>query len=266
MLDRTFLTSPPFGNYRLLSHPAAYRVIGSFTAQPRPGRLGQIARTLRPVPGGWVNSIGLRNPGVASLLSGNIFHRTWNVRPGEIISLAALVSRDWDVFLQHLIFRDGPREMIVELNVSCPNVDEHPDLPPRDLLHRAHESPGLDVIVKLAPVEQSVRAAMQLVDECGVRYLHLSNTLPSPVGGISGRAQREVNLPLVERVASLLSSGRRAEVIAGGGIYEPSHLRAYEAAGATRFSMSTAWFRPWRALRVINAHEEPRPVFAAGDQ
>ena len=58
--------SPPFGNY--LRSPNAISIRGSFTLRPRDGRWAQVARTLRysPSHGGWVNAIGLRNPGAVS--------------------------------------------------------------------------------------------------------------------------------------------------------------------------------------------------------
>ena len=55
--------SPPFGNYIHL--PNTIPIRGSFTLNERPGKWGQILKTLRYIPGmGWVNKIGLRNPGI----------------------------------------------------------------------------------------------------------------------------------------------------------------------------------------------------------
>ena len=56
--------SPPFGNYLSLPHTISIR--GSFTLNERPGKWSQIVKTLRykSTFGGWVNKIGLRNPGI----------------------------------------------------------------------------------------------------------------------------------------------------------------------------------------------------------
>ena len=58
--------SPPFGNYIHL--PNTIPIRGSFTLNERPGKWGQILKTLRYIPhlNGWVNKIGLRyeNSGV----------------------------------------------------------------------------------------------------------------------------------------------------------------------------------------------------------
>lgn len=248
--DRPFLISPPFGNY--LRSRSAYSVLGSYTAEARPGRLGQILRTVRPVPGGWINAIGLRNPGMDSLPQYKRVDANGPFQDHQIVSLAPLADTDW-----HRIERwlDERRQRVtIEINISCPNVDEHPPLPPRSIVERIAGG-GATVIVKLPPLERQALAATDFFVEAGVHYLHLSNTLPSPIGGISGRALRGVNLPLVERIATVVAgwSDDQVEIISGGGIYNPEHLRQYRDAGATRFSLATAWFWPPRALNVIQS-------------
>lgn len=249
--DRPFLISPPTGTW--FRHHRAYSVIGSFTRYARPGRLGRIVRTVRPVPSdagpAWVNKIGLRNPGIASLE---------RMKPGgsngpkyEIVSLAPLEPSDWHVFEAYL---DAIYGVAIELNVSCPNVDEHPDLPEATTIKRLLGACP-DAIWKLPPNRHAAHTA-HLLCGLGARYVHLSNTIPSPIGGISGAPLRELNLPLVESAAEMINRDAfDAEVIAGGGIYAKEHVRAYRDAGATRFSMTTAWFWPPRARRALKEEE-----------
>lgn len=90
-----------------------------------------------------------------------------------------------------------------------------------------------------------------MVDRCvesGVRYMHLSNTLPTPRGGESGRRLFGYNVPFVARIA-----GRYPEItiIAGGGIYSPEAMKVYQQAGATHFSLSTVFFTPWRVPSIL---------------
>ena len=56
--------SPPFGNYILTDKTISIK--GSYTLYPRHGLLGRIIKTLRysPTNNGWINQIGLRNPGI----------------------------------------------------------------------------------------------------------------------------------------------------------------------------------------------------------
>ena len=52
----------PFGNY--IKTKNTISVSGSWTVEKRTGRIIQIVKTLRYTKRGWVNKIGLRNPGI----------------------------------------------------------------------------------------------------------------------------------------------------------------------------------------------------------
>lgn len=245
-LNRPFFISPPFGSY--FGHDLAYSVLGSFTRYPRPGRWRRVLKTVRPVPSdagpAWINKIGLRNPGLEGIAGAT--GRTLADRNREVISLAPLENTDWHAFERFLDEHPNvyPR---VEFNVSCPNVDEHPPLPQMNIVKRLLANCP-DAIFKLPPVQRSVDAAVAL-SEVGVRYIHLSNTLPSPIGGISGAPLREVNLPLVEATARRKSD--QTCVIAGGGIYSKTHVQQYHNAGASRFAVGSAYFWPPRGNRIM---------------
>ena len=58
---KTFIAAP-FGNYIKTSNTIS--VTGSWTIEKRKGRIKQIVKTLRYTKRGWVNKIGLRNPGI----------------------------------------------------------------------------------------------------------------------------------------------------------------------------------------------------------
>ena len=71
----------------------------------------------------------------------------------------------------------------------------------------------------------------------------MSNTIPSPKGGISGEQLKKINLPLIENAAKTLNDVR---LIAGGGIYSAQDVTDYRNAGANDFAISTVWFSyPW---------------------
>ncbi len=149
----------------------------------------------------------------------------------------------------------------VEFNISCPNVDEHPSLPDKSIIRRILVNAPA-AIFKLPPVPGVVATACRLA-EYGVKYIHLSNTIPSPIGGISGAPLRELNLPFVESVAEVIPE---VEIIAGGGIYSSTHVDQYKNAGATRFSLGTAWFWPPRAKRVIKQEQQARREAGGGQR
>jgi len=221
------LISPPFGNW--ISHPRCTRVLGSFTWKRRRGLVYHTLRSFRPTAGGWVNHIGLRNPGL----------RTVRIDTRHVYSLAGLEDGDWEEMLPHC-----PVGTTIELNLSCPNVHEYGI--PFGLLQRYCRR--YNVIAKLPPTAAIDDMAAMCI-EAGAWYLHCSNTLPIEHGGESGRRLFDVNLPIVERLAGRYPT----QIIAGGGIYHATNVAWYRQAGATQFSLATVWLTPWRVRGILDA-------------
>ena len=189
--------------------------------------LHQTIRTLRPVAGGWVNQIGLRNRGL----------QTVKFRDQHIYSLVGLDDGDWEQMLQFC-----PTGLRVEINLGCPNVHDYGI----DLTVLTAYCRKFRVIVKLPPTVTIAGIARVIL--AGADHLHLCNTLPSPQGGISGRQLQQSSLTMVCATARLFPT---VKIIGGGGIYSPRDVEAYTRAGADHFSLSTIWFTPWRVPRVL---------------
>lgn len=223
---KRFLVSPPFGNY--IKHPNCTPVIGSLTLNRRPGLIWNTIKSLRPIKGGWVNQIGLRNAGLNSI---NKFD------PDHIYSLVGLGPDDWSIMLDML-----PPNLNIELNLGCPNVHEY-GIPFNTLRAFAKKH---TVSVKL-PATSKIEIVADLAVNAQVHYLHCSNTIPTDRGGESGKRLKEFNLPMIE----LLHRRYRTPIIAGGGIYTAQDVTDYTNAGADHFSLSTAWFRPFRTLKLL---------------
>ena len=98
----------PFGNY--IKTKNTISVSGSWTVEKRTGRIVQIVKTLRYTKRGWVNKIGLRNPG---LTIGLPKHKT-----GEVFSIAGIEKDDWRLFTEKI-----PNDFNIEVNMSCPNIE-----------------------------------------------------------------------------------------------------------------------------------------------
>ena len=105
--------SPPFGNY--ISLPNTISIKGSYTLYPRPGLLSQILTTLRFsfVHDGWINSIGLRNKGLDHVLLRSAHNKK------DIISIAILNEDEIKPILEKI-----PKDLNIELNISCPNISK----------------------------------------------------------------------------------------------------------------------------------------------
>ena len=108
-----FFIAAPFGNY--IKHKNAISIRGSFTPKYRKGLLKQILKTLRYDfnKNGWVNKLGLRNPGIINGLN------KYNDNGREVLSIAAVEKNDWGMFLGLI-----PEYVNLELNLSCPNIDK----------------------------------------------------------------------------------------------------------------------------------------------
>ena len=80
--------SAPFGNY--IKTKKTISVSGSWTIEKRTGRIVQIVKTLRYTKRGWVNKIGLRNPGIEKGIPQH--------EDGHVLSIAGIEKDDWIKF------------------------------------------------------------------------------------------------------------------------------------------------------------------------
>ena len=230
-----YFVSAPFGNF--LQHATfaneAICVTGTFTLKPRPGRLKQILRTLRYVrtEKGWTwrNQLGLRNPG--------IFEGIENTTSNSVMSIACLEEDDWKIL--HAII---PKHMNIELNISCPNVNSHPNLKNYFALDKRKWC-----IVKVPPTitEKQVDKIVSL----GYNTIHASNTIPTDKGGLSGKMIIPYTLKIIEYIKN---NHNGVEVIAGGGVYSKKDAEKYLDAGADHISLGSVCFTPWKIKGIIN--------------
>ena len=223
--------SPPFGNY--IHYKNCKRIRGTFTWEKRRGLIKQCIKTIRPVRGGWRNAIGFRNVGMS-----NIKKFTGSMRRGrDLYSIAALDS-DWSPFITQML-----HGLPIEINVGCPNVGSY-TIADEDV--RLFVKCFSELQVKLSPTVDL--DYIKRLHSLGVNRFHLSNTLPTDRGGVSGYPLKRISLTLVEKTAKI--NLKDLHIIAGGGIYHPQDVKDYRNAGANSFSLSTIWFTPWRVPAI----------------
>ena len=224
--------SPPFGNYIHL--PNTIPIRGSFTLNERPGKWGQILKTLRYIPhlNGWVNKIGLRNPGIDYAIK--------TYRKGQIISIAIMDQKEIKPIVDKI-----PDDMDIELNVSCPNTDKH-------MINK-----GLKVflnkkrdwcIIKLPPI--NYQEDFDRYYNEGFRQFHLSNTLPTKYGGLSGPLLKPYTQKNIQYIRKFYP---KCIIIAGGGIRSIKDIDEYKNSGANHFSVSTLFFHPFKTFSFISS-------------
>ena len=222
--------SPPFGNY--FSYKKSLRIEGTFTWERRKGLIYHTLRSLRPVRGGWINQIGFRNKGIR--------RRAEDGPLSNITSICAMEPDEWAKMCEFL-----PPAAHLELNLSCPNVHDV-DINDTDLRAFVDKFDLLQVKIRPTPAGAQIVPHLEAM---GVKVIHMSNTIPAPKGGISGKQLKDINLPLIENAAK-----GDATIIAGGGIYTPKDIEDYRNAGAKHFSVSTVFLSRPMALPMIYNH------------
>lgn len=227
------IISPPFGNY--ISLPFATSIKGSFTLYPREGKWKQIFKTLRYsfLYNGWVNKIGLRNPGIDYAIKK---YKNTN----HIISVAILDQKEIPELHNRI-----PENMNLELNLSCPNA-EHDMV--SDNIDCFLNNKRKWCIVKLSPVDDIKR--VDRLYKNGFRQFHCSNTMPTKLlktptypGGLSGPYLIPYTKKLVKEIKDKYPD---TTIIAGGGIRNMDTLNLYKKNGADFFSVSSLLFNPIR--------------------
>lgn len=223
--------SPPFGNY--LNFSNFYSIKGSFTLHPREGLFSQILKTLRysSVHQGWINKIGLRNPGIDYALEK--YGKNSTSKKKNIISIALLEKSDVLGFLDKI-----PNDVNLEINVSCPNaekkmIDEE--------IHKFINPNRKWCIIKVSPVISKDKLDMYY--ENGFRQFHISNTFPTEEGGLSGKTLIPYNK---ENISYMRKKYPNTVIIGGGGIQSVDDAMLYKYFGANHVSISTLCFNPYK--------------------
>lgn len=229
---KSFLISAPFGNY--ITHSKCTSVCGTYTLYKRGSwikRLYRAVTTIRPTKNGWVNKIGLQNSGIRSV-------KTFD--PQKIYSITAIQPEEWDGLINLI-----PKEIGVELNLSCPNIEQKPDISDQQITSYLNKFPV--VIFKLSPTNEIYNQADRLVN-LGAHYIHIANTLPTNEGGESGERLKDFSLKTIKNIRGKCPN---IKIIGGGGIYSAKDVELYKNAGADYFSLATIWFKPWKAVKLL---------------
>ena len=222
--------SPPFGKYLNFNSDNVLSINGSYTLHHRPGLLEQIVKTLRYsfLHDGWVNKIGLRNQGIERAVE------QWNSNKNQVISIAITDPNEIEPLLKKI-----PQDMNIELNVSCPNIENHDNKLNNLCLSEFINPERKWCIIKLAPT-----CSEQDMDDYysqGFRQFHCCNTYPTQSGGLSGKSLKPYS---ATRISYLDKTYSDTEIIAGGGISSQEDMDFYKAFGAKHMSISTALFNP----------------------
>lgn len=227
--DIKVVISPPFSHY--IGLPWATRIRGTFTVEPRRGIIKNSVKTVRPTKNGWVNKMGLVNKGFP-------FD---NIKKDSIYSITSFNENDWYFFLEHI-----PENTQLELNVSCPNVNNIVIL---DDVFYEFSKKFTNVILKLPT--NSVKNTLSWYEygvDFGIKAFHIGNTIKTDRGGLSGREIQKVSIPSIKEIRRY---DDESVIIGGGGIYSKEDVKKYKDVGADIISLSTVFItKPWNLLEI----------------
>jgi dihydroorotate dehydrogenase (NAD+) catalytic subunit len=238
-----------------LAAPDVARSFDAFvtkTVTPEP-REGNEPPRIAETEHGMLNSIGLQNPGRERFLAETL-PALRKLGIPLWVSVGGFSARDYAETCAALT------DVTIELNLSCPNVDEAPESA-AEIVSACREATELPLYAKLSPHLPDIAAAALAVEAAGADGLSLVNTLRGlafdeqtleprlarAVGGYSGPALKPVALAAIyacRRATSL-------PIVGMGGIWNGRDAREFIAAGASAVALGTVLFGdPAAASRI----------------
>lgn len=199
-----------------------------------------------------LNSIGLTNPGIETAM--REWAPQWAAMDANIIiSIAGDRPEQW---AEMASFTKGvPGFAAIELNLSCPNVDDgamfshHPKLTAA-AVSGVRRQTDLPIWAKLSPNVPDIAEIAQAAVDAGADALTISNTIPAlhldldtgravlgtGYGGLSGPALRPIAMALVHKAAQAVN----VPIIGVGGVMTGQDAAAYLMAGAAAVQIGSA--------------------------
>jgi dihydroorotate dehydrogenase (NAD+) catalytic subunit len=260
-----------------LTAPDVARSLDAFvtkTVTPLP-RTGNAAPRIAEVEHGMLNSIGLANPGIDGFLAGTL-PRLADLGVPIWVSVGGFAVFDYAELCDRL--DDRPEVETIELNVSCPNVDDVP-ASVGEIVAAARAATRKPLYAKLSPATADITAAARSAEAAGADGLSLVNTilglaldaqtlgpkLARCAGGLSGAALKPIALAAVYACYEATP----LPIIGMGGIASGGDALEFLAAGASAVSVGTALFAepaaPGRIRSELAAELATRGVASADD-
>lgn len=220
-------------------------------------RLGNELHRVCETPSGMLNSIGLQNPGSRVVVEDILPE----LDPTETRFIANLSGSSIEEYVEVTRIFDNSSIDAMEINISCPNVEEggvlfgnDPDMSAR-VVEACRAVTRKPLITKLSPNQTDVALNARRCIEAGTDALAVINTVMgmsidietrAPVlgnvkGGLSGPAIKPIALLMVNRVHEV-ASPHGIPIIGQGGIACAEDAIEFLIAGANAIGIGTALF------------------------
>ena len=232
-----------------LTAPEVARSLDAFvtktvTPEPREGnRPVRIAET----ESGMLNAIGLANPGREAFFGRTLPRLAHELDVPIWVSVGGFTSREYAETCEQLTRDDVA---CIELNLSCPNVDEAPESA-AEIVRACRQVTAKPLYAKVSPHSWDMGETVRAIEAAGADGLSMVNTLRGATldtrlrptlsrgtGGYSGPALRPVAL------AAVLAARRATQlpIVGMGGVETGRHVLELIACGATHVALGTVLF------------------------
>lgn len=233
----------------------------SFTLQPRTGHKGPVVAEFE---GGFLNAMGLCNPGIVDGLAETNEFKERSDTP-VIVSVFATNVND---FLKLTEYVNTSKGDFLELNLSCPNVFDEFGIPlaaSKDEVHKIIKAvkkiSEFPVIAKLSPNVYDIVSIAKAAESAGADAICMINTvgpgmlidtkmvksvLFNKFGGLSGPCIKPIALKLIYQTYSEV----RIPIIGMGGVKSGEDAIEMMMAGASMVGVGTAVY--YRGIEVFN--------------
>jgi dihydroorotate dehydrogenase (NAD+) catalytic subunit len=244
------------------------------TVTPLP-REGNPPVRIAETDAGMLNSIGLENPGIEALLAEKL-PRLAELGVPIWVSVGGFAAGDYAELCAALDERD--EAAAIELNLSCPNVDEAPESA-AEIVSAARAQTRKMLYAKLSPAATDLPDTARAVQAAGADGLTLVNTmrglaldektlqprLGRATGGYSGPALKPIALAAVYQCYRATGM----PIVGTGGIATGRDALEFLAAGASAIALGTVLFAdpdaPGRVRRELAEELASRGLSAAED-
>ena len=237
-------------------------------------RSGRATPRMAETPSGMLNGIGLQGPGIDDFIQNDL---SWLSQKGAktIVSIAGNNVEEFGKVADKL--RDIPGVIAIEVNISCPNVENRGQVfacdpyAAADVINnvRRNVSASIPLFAKLSPDVTDITEIAKSVVKAGVDGLSVINTLLGMVidtdtllpklsgktGGLSGPAIRPVAIRCVYQIRKALPN---IPIIGMGGIRNGRDAIEFFAAGANAISVGTTVFNDPEAC--VRIHDETAEI------
>ncbi len=247
-----------------LAAPEVARSLDAFvtkTVTPLP-REGNAPTRVAEVEHGMLNSIGLANPGIDSFLADKL-PRLAELGVPIWVSVGGFAVDEYADLCDRL--DDRSEVAAIELNVSCPNVDDVPSSV-NEIVAASRAATRKTLYAKLSPATADIAEVARAAHDAGADGLSLVNTilglaldertlrprLGRWAGGLSGPALKPIAL------AAVFSCYRATglPIVGMGGITSGRDALEFVAAGASVVALGTVLFADPAAPGRIRAELE----------